>query len=107
MTVAYLTCFTQYTENIHSILIEKVAGIKNSSNAIFKNLLGQLNTYTHIPVISFNMANSIKGLKRIKNRKQLLLLMRTGFKCLKTDHNDIVQPCPLTRHSWRLYIIQH
>lgn len=84
-----------------------MAGVKNLSNAIFKNLLGQLNTFTHIPVISFQTANSIKGLKRIKNRKQLLLLMRTGFNCLKTNHNDIVQPCPLTRRSRRPYIIQH
>lgn len=64
MTVAYLTCFTQYTGNIHSILTEKVAGAKNLSNAIFKNLLGQLNAFTHIPVVSFNTVNSIKGLKK-------------------------------------------
>lgn len=80
-------------------MTEKVAGAKNLSNAIFKNLLGQLNAFTHIPVISFNIANSIKGLKIIKNRKQLLLLMRTGFHCLKTNHNDIIQPCSLTTHG--------
>lgn len=76
MTVAYLTCFTQYTENIHSILTEKVAGVKNLSNAILKNLLGQLYAFTHIPVISLNTVNSIKELKKI-NRKQLLLQITT------------------------------
>lgn len=51
-----------------------MAGVKNLTNAIFKNLLGQLNAFTHIPVVSYNIANNIKGLKKIKNRKKCFYL---------------------------------
>lgn len=74
-----------------------VVGIKILLNAGFLRL-GQLNAFTHIPVIFFSIANTV-GLKKIKNTKQLSLHMRTGFKYLKTNHNDIVQPCLLTRDS--------
>lgn len=46
---------------------------------VFQDLLGQLNAFTHIPVIFFSIANTV-GLKKIKNTKQLSLHMRTGFK---------------------------